>query len=417
MLGGNYLSLLKNRQFMFLISGRLLTNIADSLYYVAAMWIVYDLTKDPFYTGIAGFLTSFPMALQFLVGPLVDRWRVKQILVWTQFIQFLCILLIPILHFAGVLNVYWILVLLPIASTIQQFAYPAQSKALPLVVEKDQLLKANSSFSFVYQGIDFILNAVSGIIIAAIGAISLFLFDAVLFAMTTLLFMFLTLQTVQNSDEIREKKPYFSELKIGVKYVGSSILGLFTIGAICANLAIGGLMALLPVYSAKMGGAEVYGYYLAAMSIGGIAGAALAPLFGKYKMGKIYILSYFIAVIMFVWTVFTNNLIVSLIAFTMIWVSTGTTRIFVPSLIQKLVPNFMLGRVLSVQVSASTMSIPIGSLIFGALAKSVDIQYALLLCCIPFVLVLLVWSLLPTLRNMTTIEHIDEETLRLPVLN
>lgn len=402
---------------MFLISGRLLTNIADSLYYVAAMWIVYDLTKNPFYTGLAGFLTSFPMAFQFLLGPLVDRWRVKQILIWSQLIQFLCILLIPILHYADVLNVYWILVLLPIASTIQQFAYPAQSKALPLVVEKDQLLKANSSFSFVYQGIDFILNAISGLIIAAIGAISLFLFDAVLFVMTTIMFTFLTLQTAQTSDEMNEKKPYFSELKQGVKYVGSSILGLFVIGAICANLAIGGIMALLPVYSAKIGGADVYGYYLAAMSIGGIAGAALAPVFGKYKMGRIYILSYFLAVIMFVGTVFTNNLIVSLIAFTMIWVSTGTTGIFVPSLIQKLVPNFMLGRVLSVQISASTLSFPVGSLLFGALAQSIDIQYALLLCCIPFVFVIFVWSLLPTLRKMPTIEQIDEETLRLPVLN
>ncbi|MGA9230563.1 MAG: MFS transporter, partial [Exiguobacterium oxidotolerans] len=63
--------LLKNRNFMFLLAGRLVTNIGDSLYYIAAMWLVHDIGQSAFYTGLAGFVILSPKALQFLAGPLV----------------------------------------------------------------------------------------------------------------------------------------------------------------------------------------------------------------------------------------------------------------------------------------------------------------------------------------------------------
>lgn len=34
--------ILKQRYFMFLIFGRLLTNTADSIYFITTMWLVYD---------------------------------------------------------------------------------------------------------------------------------------------------------------------------------------------------------------------------------------------------------------------------------------------------------------------------------------------------------------------------------------
>lgn len=72
------MDILKNRNFLLLFLGRIFTNIGDSLYYVAAMWLVYKLSGNPFYSGLAGFLTLLPSALQFLTGPFVDRWPIKK---------------------------------------------------------------------------------------------------------------------------------------------------------------------------------------------------------------------------------------------------------------------------------------------------------------------------------------------------
>lgn len=128
------MDILKNRNFLLLFLGRIFTNIGDSLYYVAAMWLVYKLSGNPFYSGLAGFLTLLPSALQFLTGPFVDRWPIKNTLVITQVLQCILILIIPITHYFDLLTVQLLLIIMPIVAFIEQFAYPAQSKALPLLL-------------------------------------------------------------------------------------------------------------------------------------------------------------------------------------------------------------------------------------------------------------------------------------------
>ena len=67
------MDILKNRNFLLLFLGRIFTNIGDSLYYVAAMWLVYKLSGNPFYSGLAGFLTYYLLHYNFLpVHSLID---------------------------------------------------------------------------------------------------------------------------------------------------------------------------------------------------------------------------------------------------------------------------------------------------------------------------------------------------------
>lgn len=98
----------------------------------------------------------------------------KNTLVITQVLQCILILIIPITHYFDLLTVHLLLIIMPILAFIEQFAYPAQSKALPLLLHKTQLLKGNSLFSFAYQGIDLICTTLSGILVALFGAITLY---------------------------------------------------------------------------------------------------------------------------------------------------------------------------------------------------------------------------------------------------
>lgn len=47
-------TLFQNADFRRLFLGRLVTNAGDSLYAVAAMWLVYSLSGSTLYTGIDG---------------------------------------------------------------------------------------------------------------------------------------------------------------------------------------------------------------------------------------------------------------------------------------------------------------------------------------------------------------------------
>ena len=111
----------ENRTFRRLFAGRVITNVGDSLYFIGAMWLVYSLTGDPFYTGLAGFLTMAPGAFQFLAGPLVDRWSIRRTLVGTQVVQALVVATIPIAHVLGALTVWHVLVVMPLLSALNLY--------------------------------------------------------------------------------------------------------------------------------------------------------------------------------------------------------------------------------------------------------------------------------------------------------
>ncbi|WP_165769149.1 MFS transporter [Virgibacillus profundi] len=413
--------LLKNKQFFALFAGRILTNIADSIYYIAAMWIVYDLTGNAFYTGLAGFLTSVPWALQFLTGPLVDKWATKSILVWTQALQGVLIAIIPLLALFDQLTVFWVLVLLPIVSMIQQFVYPAQTKVLPQIVKRGELVTANTYFSFAYQGIDFILNAIAGVFVAIIGVVWLFAMDSLLFILAAMLFMALRIPKKvdgpgTSATLLENVAQYKMELRLGFSYVFRSVLGLFTLGAIVTNFAIGGIMALLPAFADLQSGPALYGYYLAVLSIGGLLGSALAPGIQHLRMGTFYIVAFSAATVCWIISAWSTTPVISLIFFGLVWLPVGVSNIIVPSAIQATIPANFIGRVNSVSVSMSTASMPLGSLLAGYLGTIVDLRIAFLFFGLILFFEVIIWLCHPTLRQMPKISELTAESLRLPAI-
>ncbi len=58
-----------------------MTNAGDSLYTVAVLWLVFDLSGSTVLTGIANSLLLLPWLLQILAGPVVDRLPLKPLLV------------------------------------------------------------------------------------------------------------------------------------------------------------------------------------------------------------------------------------------------------------------------------------------------------------------------------------------------
>lgn len=63
---------------------------------------------------------------------------------------------------------------MPLLAFIEEFAYPSQTKALPLLLKKEELVRANSLFVIAYQGIDLILNSLAAILVATFGSIFIF---------------------------------------------------------------------------------------------------------------------------------------------------------------------------------------------------------------------------------------------------
>lgn len=417
-----------NRSFLRLLAGRLVTNAGDSLYYIAAMWLVFELTGSPLYTGIAGFLVRAPRALSFLSGPLVDRWSLRSVLVGTQLTNGLLVLVIPLAAWTGHLSVWLILGLLPLVTFVNQFVYPAQNAALPRMVDDDDLAKANSLLSASFQGADAIFNAASGVLIAVVGAVTLFVVDSITFGVALLLFAGLSVAAAPAADEEAEavdadEEPveraasepdgYLAELRAGFAYVRGSLLVVLLAGVVIANFAVGAMLGVLPAFAGTVGGPGAYGILMAAYAGGSLAGTLLAsgvddrPLGHFAAVSNVASGSLLAVALVLAWFPATVGL------FFLTFVPVGAFNILFWTMLQSAVDDHLLGRVTSLISSAATVAIPVGSLVGGAVAGVVGTRVVMYWWAVGNLFFGLYVAARPALRTLPPAPDVDAAMLRL----
>lgn len=416
-------SLRSNVTFLRLFGGRVVTNVGDSLYYVATMWLVFELTGSTLFTGLAGFFTRVPSSLQFLFGPLADRYELRRLLVSTQVVQGVAVLLVPLAAAAGVLSVWLLILLVPLLGFLNQVVYPAQSAALPAVTDgDDELVRANSLFAATGQGTDVVFNAVGGGVIAAVGPISLFLVDSATFGLAVLLFWGVSVEraTASSDDGDGEEtlaaaaRAYADDIRTSIDYVRGSTLTKMYGAATVANFGSGAVFAVLPAYADGVGGAEAYGYLLSAIALGTLVGALGASFVDDYPYGGIVIVGNVVSALAFAAVVVVSSLPVVLVLAFVGTVPIGVNNVVVSSIVQSAVDSEVLGRVVAVLQSVTTAAMPVGNLAGGAVGSvRSPVDVVLLLATIQ-ALVAVAYLIDSELRTIPSVGDVDAATLGLP---
>lgn len=397
--------------------GRLVTNVGDSIYAVAAMWLVSELGGSTFYTGLAGFLSLIPRFIQFFSGPIIDRISIRHLLIHTQLIQAFLLLIIPAASYLGQLNVVLVLIISPIISIFNTLIYPAQMSSLPSFVSKKDLTKANSYFTFAGQGIDTFCNAISGVLIVVLGAFSIYLLDAVLFIISAILFSFLRIpvqeqQLKRTQPEQKEKisvvfQRYQIELSEGIRILLGKSFSRLLWGMILINLVGGATFVVLPAFSKLHGGPELYGLLLMSQAMGSMLGALIAPFLKleKVGMGLIYAIAFSVSGILWMVSVMSPNIWMMMIIYGLSWVPGGVTNILINSYLQKGIPQHLLGRVFSASYSLSGIAAPIGSLCGGILGEVFGSEMIIGLSGMSVLLIGLYWLFDKTTRELPSSDH------------
>ncbi|WP_100333972.1 MFS transporter [Bacillus alkalisoli] len=417
------MGIFSNKNFLYMFLGRVVTNIGDTLYAVAAMWLVSELGGSTFYTGLAGFLTIFPRFVQFLAGPLIDRIPIRPLLVITQIVQSIMLLIIPIAYYLDWLSVTLVLIISPIITTFNMLVYPAQIAALPKVVEEKELTKANSLFTFAYQGIETGCNAIAGVLLVTIGAISIYLLDSVMFLMGAILFSFINLpkqprkENVQNGESILiHFKKYGVELKEGISILLNKTFSRLLLGVIAINLVGGATFVVLPEFSKQKGGAEIFGFLLMAQALGSILGALLAPYLRleRYGIGRVYATAFIISGTLWAVSVFSPWTWLMIVIYGLAWFPGGVTNILINTCMQRGIPKQLLGRVFSASFSLSGIAMPIGSLIGGILGVMIGSVYVILFSGVIVFFVGVFWMFDSVTRSLPKSEDVTETTFIQP---
>jgi MFS family permease len=157
-----FLPVLKNPNFLALWGGQIFCQLADKVYLVLMIALINSQFKTE-NQSISGWVSALMMAFTIpavlfgsVAGVYVDRWSKKAVLVATNAWRGILVLAIPFLlwlthnwHPIGVLPVGFLIILAVtfLVSTLTQFFAPAEQSAIPLVVEEQYLLSANSLYT------------------------------------------------------------------------------------------------------------------------------------------------------------------------------------------------------------------------------------------------------------------------------
>lgn len=406
------------KDFRRLLAGRIITNIGDSLYYIAATWLVYDLTGDPFYSGLAGFLAMAPSALQAFIGPLVDQWSIRRILVGSQFSQALLVSIIPITHYFDVISVGIVLFVMPLLSLMNQFGFPALNAALPRIVNDKNLSSANSLFAMSNRSIDMVANGVAGILITIFGAVSIFMWDAVTFLIAASLFtMVYVPSATKDSEQVSDdEQSYLQMLKEGISYVYGTLLMWLIICTMIGNFAAGILFAAFPAYAAGIDvgglpgilvGVGAYGILMGAFGMGNLLGSIMAGWLSETPLGYLLIVGSLATAVFWAAAVIVDTLLFTALLITLALIPVGIINVQIATVIQSVPPEEFVGRVSALKGSVGTLLVPAGSLIGGMVAGNFTPEFAILAFLFGPISYLLIIVSQSNLRNLPGPSHVE----------
>jgi predicted MFS family arabinose efflux permease len=302
-----FLPVLKNKNFLTLWSGQVFSQIADKIYLVLMIALIdsrFQQQGQPISGWVSSVMVAFTIpAVLFgsIAGVYVDRWSKKSVLVMTNLLRGVLVIgLLPLLSWVhnwqpwGETPVGFALMLgiTFLVSTLTQFFSPAEQSVIPLVVEKRDLLSANSLYTTTMM--------ISVIVGFALGEPLLAIADHVFsrfsvpdlgkdllvgggYAIAGLIL--LLLKTGEQPIAADADQPHvFADIQDGLRYLGKQakvraaliqLVILFSIFAALSVLAVR-LAEVMPEIKSSQ-----FGFLLAAGGVGMAAGATALGSFGQ----------------------------------------------------------------------------------------------------------------------------------------
>jgi MFS family permease len=159
------------------------SQFGDSIFQIAFIWLVLDLTGSKAATGVAATISYLP-ALLFGVGAglAVDRWNRRRVLIGSDAARALLLLGCGGLYFAHRIGPASLTAIAFGVATSAVFFYPARDSLLPELVPAERLAHANAWIQLSQQGAFFAGPLVGGLLIRSLGVGSVFPAGAALFA-------------------------------------------------------------------------------------------------------------------------------------------------------------------------------------------------------------------------------------------
>ena len=380
------LGALKTRDYRLLWLGQAISHLGDQFHLIALPWLVLTLTHDPFQLGLVLALAGVPRAAVMLFGgACADRHSPRLIMLVSDALRFVISATIATSLLTGAVQLWMVYALAVSFGVVSGFFMPAAEASLPRLLASEQLEAGNALMMGADQLASFVGPALAGTVIALFGtahvgagqASSLtglgvaFAVDAASFAVsavTLLLMRALPALAAGAGDHP------LAAIADGLRYALSRPVFRWMLGLLAAAnlLLIGPLMVGIPVLAQTRfsQGAAAFGLLISAYGLGNLCGVVVAGstprpssrLDSSLVLGLFAGFGVVIGALAFVTSVWTG---VALLA--VLGVANGYVAVVLMTLLQRITPAAMLGRLMSLVTLAMLGVTPISTALSGVI--------------------------------------------------
>ena len=377
---------LKTRDYRLLWIGQGISHLGDQFHLIALPWLVLTLTHDPFQLGLVLALAGIPRAAVMLIGgAFADRHSPRVIMLVSDALRFVIAGALAVSVLTGTVELWMVYALALSFGVVSGFFMPAAEASLPRLLKDEQLEGGNALMMGAAQLMSFVGPALAGTVIALFGATQVgagqagglhgigvaLAVDAASFAVSAAM-----LALMRSLPALGAGSHPFAAVAEGVRYTWSRPVFRWMLGLIAAVnfLVIGPLMVGVPVLAQTRfsQGAAAFGWLMAAYGLGSLAGMVVAGtarrpssrLFSGLIIGLFAGFGVVIALLASITSVW-----VGVVLLVVLGVGDGYVAVTMMSVVQRVTPKAMLGRVMSLVMLAMLGLMPVSTALAGAIIK------------------------------------------------
>jgi MFS family permease len=357
-----------NSDFWKYWTGQTISNLGSSITLFALPLLVYKITGSALNLGITTAAEFLPYLLFGLIlGAWTDRVDRKRMMIAADIGRTLIIASIPILAALGVLTVWWIYLVGFVQATLTICFEAGQFAAIPGLVNRDDLVTANGRIQASYSAAQVIGPLLAGLLVTVMPLAMLMLIDALSFLVSS--FSLALVRVSFNTGEKRASSSIRRDVVEGLRYVlGHPVLRNISLMMAMVNfvsVTTGAQIVLFARHQLQASDAQISLLY-SASSVGVVILSLSAGLlrkrwsFSTVALGALMmegLLMIVFSQMHWYWLALP------------IWALMGGLGILfninTGSLRQAIVPNHMLGRVISIASVLAWSAIPLGSIAGG----------------------------------------------------
>jgi len=367
-------------QFFTIWTGQAVSLLGSQLVQFALIWYLTIQTGSATILATVTMMTMLPnVFLSPFIGPLIDRWNRRKIMIVADTLIALSTLVLALLFAFDWVQIWHIYVVMFMRAIGDSFHRPSMTASTSLMVPKEHLTRI--------QGVNQMLNGGLNIVAAPLGALllellpmrSIVAIDVVTATIAVVPLLFIQIPQPKTKDEATPTT-FFQELKDGFSYVLSwPGLMVVIIMATMINFLLSPATSLLPllVKDHFQGDAFQLGWINSVFGVGVIIGGLALGIWGGFKR-RIN------TAMMGILGIGVGTLLLGLVpgnAFILALIAMGFMGIMIPiangslgGIMQATVEPGMQGRVFTLVGSLATAMTPIGLALAGPLSDAFGIQ-------------------------------------------